>query len=99
VQTNKTIVCKDGFEMSVQAHEGAYCSPRIDNAERYDAVEIGYPSKVEPLLIDWAENKNAPTDTVYGWVPVERVSLVCVKHGGIISGELPAGVPYIKAGE
>ena len=29
---NRRLVCADGFEMSVQAHDGAYCSPRIDNA-------------------------------------------------------------------
>ena len=97
MQLNKTIICKDGFEMSVQAHEGAYCRPRVDNAERYEAVEVGYPSEQEPLLMEWAENKKSPTGTVYGWVPAARVSLVCAKHGGIVSGELPAGIPYIKA--
>jgi len=96
-QKNEIIICKDGFEMSVQANEGAYCSPRIDNAERYTAVEIGYPSTQESLLMEWAEDSNNPTGTVYGWVPSERVSLVCVKHGGIVSGELPAGIPRIEA--
>jgi len=96
MKLNAPIVCKDGFTMSVQAHEGAYCSPRIDNAERYNEVEVGYPSKAEPLLIDWAENQNAPTGTVYGYVPVARISLVCAKHGGIVSGDLPAGIPTIK---
>ena len=83
--------------MSVQANEAAYCEPRINNAQRYDAVEVGFPSAPEPLLVEWAEDKNHPTTTVYGWVPSERVTLVCVKHGGIVSGELPAGVAYIEA--
>ena len=95
MQKNKTIVCKDGFEMSVQASESTYCSPRIDNAEKYTAVEVGFPNWPEPLLMEWAEDPKSPTNTVYGWVPSERVSLVCVKHGGIVSGELPAGIPYI----
>ena len=29
---NRRVVCADGFEMSVQAHRTAYCSPRTDNA-------------------------------------------------------------------
>jgi len=83
--------------MSVQANEGAYCSPRVDDAERYTAVEVGYPSECESLLLEWAEDKNRPTDTVYGWVPSEKVALVCVKHGGIVSGELPPGIPWLEA--
>jgi hypothetical protein len=97
LKLNKKIICKDGFTMSVQANEGAYCSPRVDNAERYVAVEVGYPSVREPLLMEWAENKDEPTNTVYGWVPSERISLVCIKHGGIVSGDLPVGVPFVKA--
>ena len=92
---NEKIICKDGFTMSVQANEGAYCEPRIDGADRYTEVEVGYPSAREPLLIEWAEDKNNPTSTVYGYVPSERISLVCIKHGGVVSGELPVGVPYI----
>ena len=30
------IACKDGFEMSVQAKEGAYCSPRDANGPYTD---------------------------------------------------------------
>ena len=97
LKLNKKIICKDGFTMSVQANEGVYCSPRVDNAERYVAVEVGYPSAREPLLIEWAENKDEPTNTVYGWVPSERISLVCIKHGGIVSGDLPVGVAFVKA--
>jgi len=83
--------------MSVQANHGAYCSPRIDDAPRYTAVEIGYPSQPEPLLLAWAENKDRPTNTVYGYVPVARVSMVCAKHGGIVSGELPPGIARLDA--
>ena len=46
---NKQVVCKDGFKMSVQANDSAYCSPRINNAERYTSVEIGFPSEKEEL--------------------------------------------------
>jgi len=83
--------------MSVQANHGAYCSPRVDNAPRYTMVEVGFPSHFEPLLLKWAEDEDEPTNTVYGYVPVERISLVCAKHGGVVSGELPAGIPCIEA--
>jgi hypothetical protein len=96
---NEMIICKDGFEMSVQAHEGAYCEPRVDGAEKYIAVEVGYPSELEPLLLQWAEIPGAPCNTVYGWVPAHVITTVCAKHGGIVSGELPSGIPYLKAGD
>ena len=94
---NKEIVCKDGFTMSVQANEGAYCSPRVNDAAKYTSVEVGFPSQPESLLMEWADNSGKPTNTVYGYVPAHRISLVCVKHGGIVSGELPAGIPAIEA--
>ena len=56
MKLNETIKCADGFTMSVQAHGGAYCSPRINNAEKYTAVEVGFPNREEPLLMDFAED-------------------------------------------
>lgn len=94
---NKKVVCADGFEMSVQAHTGGYCNPRVDNAERYTEVEVGYPSHEEPLLLQWADEPDRPTDTVYGYVPSQQVALVIAKHGGIVSGDLPPGVPRLPA--
>ena len=82
--------------MSVQASETHYCSPRIDNAEKYSAVEVGFPSDLESLLVKWAEDEHNPTGTVYGYVPAAVISLVCVKHGGIVSGELPAGIARLE---
>ena len=93
---NKEVVCADGFTMSVQAFDGAYCLPRVDNAPRYSKVEVGYPSQRESLLLPYAEVPDAPTDTVYGYVPVETVFLVISKHGGMISGEVPPGVPEYR---
>jgi len=99
MKLNEEIICKDGFTMSVQAHNGAYCSPRIDNAPRYTQVEVGFPSHPESLLLEWAEKKDEPTNTVYPYVPAHQISLVCVKHGGIVSGDLPAGIPHIEAND
>jgi len=97
MKLNKKVICADGFEMSVQAHDGAYCEPRENEATRYESVEIGFPSMPEPLLMEWAEEPGRPTETVYGWVPSERASLLIAKHGGIISGQVPAGVAPLRS--
>ena len=82
------IVCKNGFSMSVQASETAYCTPR-NNTGPYSSVEVGYPSMREELLMEWAETPSDPTETVYGWVPSEIVWDVIIKNDGYESGELP----------
>ena len=97
INRNKRVVCADWFTMSVQAYSGAYCTPRIDDADSYSAVEVGFPSKEEPLIIRYAEEPENPTKTVYGWVPSSVVDLVIAKHGGIIDGEVPRGVIHIEA--
>ena len=94
---NKTVICKDGFRMSIQAHDTAYCEPRIVGADKYTAVEIGFPNQREEMILEYAENRSTPTDTVYAYVPSSLVSLVIAKHGGIVEGELPAGIPYLRA--
>lgn len=76
--------------MSVQAGEGMYCEPRSDTGP-YTEVEVGYPSESDPLLLPFAEDKSAPTETVYGWVPKSVVLAVVAKHGGIVSGGMPDG--------
>lgn len=97
VGLNRTVVCADGFSMSVQANKMAYCSHRASNAERYKAVEVGFPSHEEPLLLEYASNPDEPTETVYGYVPVQIVTDVIAKHGGIVEGQVPPGVHHLKA--
>lgn len=89
------IVCSDGFTMSINANKYCYCSPR-DDIGPYLSVEIGFPSEVESFLLDYAQDRDIPTKTVYPWVPVKVVTLVIAKHGGIVSGSLPAGIPYLQ---
>lgn len=91
------IKCKDGFEMSVQANRLVYCKPQEDGATRYSQVEVGFPSEEEELLMPYAGDETKPIETVYAWVPVHVVSLVIAKHGGIVSGKVPPGVPYLLA--
>ena len=92
---NERVVCADGFTMSVQADDFTYCAPR-NNEGPYTAVEVGFPSEYEELIIDWAEDDSSPTETVYGYVPIHIVSLVLAKHGGMVEGELPQGIPEIR---
>jgi hypothetical protein len=94
---NRQVVCADGFTMSVQAHQGAYCTPRLSGAPKYTHVEVGFPSEREDLLIQFAEEPDKPTQTVYGWVPVQTVTNVLPFPGGIVDGEVPFGVAPIPA--
>ena len=80
------VKCQDGFSMSVQVGEYAYCLPRENNAYTYTQVEVGYPSEREELLDEWVErwDDNEPdwTRSVYGYVPIEVVDKIIEKHGG-----------------
>ena len=58
------VVCADGFSMSVQANSTSYCSPRHDHANPYTSVEVGFPNKEEPLLLEWAEEPDKPPPDV-----------------------------------
>jgi len=92
-----TVVCADGFKMSVQAGVHNYCDPRVSDAPKYDLVEVGFPTSEESMLMPYAETPEDPTGTVYPFVPVELVTNVIVKHGGMVSGEVPPGVIPIRA--
>lgn len=74
--------------MSVQAGYGIYSVPACDT-NYYDAVEIGFPSRKEKLIMAYAENSSIPCGTVYPYVPVEIVDQVIKKHGGIDERMLP----------
>ena len=92
LKRNELVVCADGFEMSVQAHAGSYCLPRMTGASIYREVEVGFPNAREELLMEWCEDREKPTDTVYAYVPVQVVTNVIAKHGGMVSGQVPKGV-------
>ena len=85
--TRPRVQCADGYSVSVQAGWGIYSAPRAD-AAHYTKVELGYPSHVDDDLLPYAETPDDPTDTVYGYVPVELVDRVIQKHGGIIGADL-----------
>lgn len=81
----RPMTCVDGFAISVQASEIHYCSPRINGADQYETVELGFPNMEEPLIADYAEDSDDLTHTVYGFVPIEVVNKLIEKHGGIVN--------------
>ena len=82
----KRILCKDGFNISVQANRGSYCEPREDGAWPYSEVELGYPSELDPLIREYAEDVDT-TDTVFAYVPISVVNELVNRHGGIFTQE------------
>lgn len=95
---NPRIVCADGFEMSVQAHEYSYCTPR-QNEGPHTHMEGGFPSNTpldaelrsfaESLYCCEDESECDFTETVYGFVPREVFEREFELHGGIVEGKLP----------
>lgn len=76
--------CADGYTVSVQAGYGIYSVPRCD-ADAYTAVELGYPSQVDEIILPFGENEKYPEkSSVFGCVPVEIVDRLLDAHGGII---------------
>jgi hypothetical protein len=78
------IRCRDGFTMSVQASRAHYCSPRKDGNQTYHSVEVGYPSVLEEILMEYKEGTGISTDSVYPCVPVYKVDALIMKHGGML---------------
>ena len=73
---------RDGFNISIQANEYAYCTPRKTSAWPYERVELGFPSEIDELIEPFAESPGT-TETVYGYVPIDIVNELAEKHGGI----------------
>lgn len=79
------IICKDGFKISFQINNGAYCS--TENGYRqlghtFDKIEFGYPSEEEELLAPYAECPDDICNTV-GSIPLTVAQQIVDKHGGI----------------
>ena len=78
---NPSLLCRDGFSISIQGNSTAYCYPKEDNCQLYEHVELGYPSKYDDLIMEWIEEEDSPCSTVYGYVPVKVVNQLIEKHG------------------
>lgn len=78
------VVCKDGFELSIQAGNFFYSCPAVTRTDvEYTACEVGCPSVKEELLMPYIESdKDDPTTAVYPYTPVDIIQKVVEKHGG-----------------
>lgn len=75
-------ICKDGFSVSIQGGtDYHYCEPRHD-INMYRQVELGFPSELMESISNYAETENT-VDTVWAYVPIEKVENVISLHGGI----------------
>ena len=96
-QPNPQIKCKDGFTISVQARDSAYCLPREDYPDTpYTHVECGYPSST-PMTAEMRDHaecfgENGYTNTVYPYCKIEVVQAEFDAHGGIVEGRFPSNV-------
>jgi hypothetical protein len=84
------IACADGFHLSVQTNEFAYCMPR-DNVGPWTACEVGFPSDKDVILEFYAEDDEKSPDTVYPYVPIELIAEVILSHGGFEEMTRPPG--------
>ena len=65
---------KGDFEVSIQTSKTHYCTPR-DDFGPWTHVELGFPTKVpSPEILELAEKKETPLESVYPWVPVTLVT-------------------------
>ncbi|CAM7287906.1 Phage protein [Enterobacter intestinihominis] len=88
---NKRVVCADGFSISIQANNGAYCQPRCDikDISSYYEFELGFPSDKDESIMQYAEDPESPVDTVYPYVPRNLVEKMIESHGGIVAFAKP----------
>lgn len=71
------------YILSIQASSGHYCLPRKDHGP-WTAFEIGYPNRVIPELLPYAEFPNEPEETIYVRVPASVIDQLIADNGGFI---------------
>lgn len=80
------VVCRDGFELSIQASNGHYCEPCINDRVDYTRMEIGSISEEVPELNAYVEMGSEDDELrkrIYAFVPRDVVEDILRKHGGI----------------
>lgn len=75
------VFCKDGFNVSVQASQYHYSTPREADASYYEEFELGFPSEHLLELEEWSEDTDCCG--VFGYVPAEELAKVFEAHGGV----------------
>ena len=80
------IYCKDGFNISIQVHNGNYCAS--ENGRRtfglnWLKVEWGFPSEPIDGKKYNAEDEEHTTISVGAWVDIKLIDELCEQHGGV----------------
>jgi hypothetical protein len=81
-----TLVCKDGFSMSVQAGRAKFSTPAVEGVDHYSHVEVAHTDHCAALAPYGDEDEG-----IYQFVPVEVVEQLLVEHGGL---DIPGTVEY-----
>ena len=76
-----SVVCKDGFTISVQASGRHYCAPK-SSVGPWVTVECGFPNWDVPILSAWKEGGESDTESEFWWVPIDIVEALIDSHGG-----------------
>lgn len=74
-----TLICKDGYGMSVQASVRHLCRPRTDDAQDYSHVEVSCTAEKGDAIAAFGD----PDEGIYGFVPVDVVLAMLEEHGGV----------------
>lgn len=89
----------NGESISIQANDGAYCSPRRDKRRCYTEFfefELGFPSFESNLIREYAEDDEDLTGTVYGYVPYKIIQQLIDQNGGSLDWLLCVADNYFK---
>ena len=80
------VMCRDGFVMSVQASR-THTSVSCDDTGPYSAVEVGYPTEVESLLMTYQDAANivdiCEASPLYVCVSARVINEVIQTYGGM----------------
>jgi len=70
--------CADGLTVSIQASRWHYSEPRQTFSDKFESLELGFPTERDELIMPYAQSPEYPTETVYPYVPWDVVE----KNGG-----------------
>ncbi len=77
--------CADGLTVSIQASRWHYSEPRQTFSDKFESLELGFPTERDELIMPYAQSPEYPTETVYPYVPWDVVEKMVEKHGNIVA--------------
>jgi hypothetical protein len=84
VQQSYRLLLANGVSLSIQASYTHYCTPRmLLPYAQYTEFEVGFPSEEIEALMPYCDDTSKPTETVYGYVPLEVLDAYIASVGGV----------------